>query len=109
MFGSPCLEYDRIAHSRTFLRLPGRNEARRRRGYGFRGQRIQLHEPFYDDASFTLLAAFNAEGFVVPACFITSTTVDTDEWTAWARACLCPVLGDYSKGEPNSVLVLANQ
>jgi hypothetical protein len=24
----------------------GRNEARRRRGYGFRGQRVHLHEPF---------------------------------------------------------------
>ena len=106
--GSPREKYVFLTLTR-FLRLAGRHEARRRRGYGFRGQRIQLHEPFQNDSNFTLLAAFNANGFVVPACLITPATVDTAAWTAWAHACLCPVLGDYSKGEPNSVLVLLHQ
>ena len=86
----------------------GRNEARRRRGYGFRGQRICLHEPFYDDKCLTLLAACNLHGFVVPACYVAEETIDSMAFVAWVRHYLCPCLGNYALAEPNSVLVLDN-
>lgn len=86
----------------------GRNEARRRRGYGLRGQRARICEPFYDDKSLTLLAACNMHGFVVPACYVAEETIDTNAFVAWVQHYLCPCLGDYAQGEPNSVLLLDN-
>ena len=88
--------------------LTGRNEARRRRGYGVRGQRVRLSDPFYDDKNFTLLAACNLNGFVVPACYVAEEKIDTTAFVAWVRHHLCPCLGDFARGEPNSVLVLDN-
>ena len=63
---------------------------------GFRGQRVRLHEPFYDDKSLTLLAACNVEGFVMPACYVAEETIDSEAFVAWVGHYLCPRLGKYA-------------
>jgi len=79
----------------------GRNEARRWRGYGFKGKRVRLSSAFYDDKSLTLLAACNVDGFVAGACQcqVTDETVDSVAYAAWVEDRLCPCLGDYRERE----------
>ena len=67
-----------------------------------------LRDPFYDDKNFTLLLACNLNDFVVPACYVAEEKIDTAAFVAWVQYHLCPCLGDFARGEPNSVLVLDN-
>jgi len=72
---------------------------------GFKGKRVRLSSAFDDDKSLTLLAAGNVDAFVAGACQVTDETVDSVAYAAWVEDRLCPCLGDYSKGEPNSIVV----
>ena len=61
--------------------------------------------------SFSYLAACNWEGMIVEACQLLDTKdcgVDGARFLAWFEHVLLPVLGNFAKGETNSLLVLDN-
>ena len=72
------------------------------------------------DRNYSLIAAANMEGFVVPACTIVERehgsddpnpnrgTVDAERFMQYVEEDLCPQLGSYKLGEPNSVVVMDN-
>ena len=77
----------------------------RRRGYGVKGQRLRITELFTDAISVSLIAACNQDGFLPHACSIVDFGVDSDGFVSWVRDYLCPVLGNYARGEKNSVVL----
>lgn len=85
-----------------------RHEASRRRGFGPRGKVLIRTELFKDDSECSLLAAFNPDGFVPNACKMYRDGIDSDTFVAWVRDYLCPVLGDWRAGQPNSIVVADN-
>ena len=96
-----------------------RNAARRRRGYGKRnGGGIKLKRWFKSVARYTLIAVADINGFIDFGCKTylredTSSegaagTVTQEMFGEWVEEHLCPILGDYSKGQPRSVVMLDN-
>mmetsp|Transcript_12865 Transcript_12865/g.14996 ORF Transcript_12865/g.14996 Transcript_12865/m.14996 type:complete len:370 (-) Transcript_12865:33-1142(-) len=102
-----------------------RNAARRKRGWGKRNRKLGetiLTEWYKSSVRYTLIAAADINGFIEMACDTVrrdsvetddpltgaSGTVDTEYFINWLRTKLCPTLGDYSKGEPRSVVLLDN-
>lgn len=95
-----------------------RNAARRRRGWLAKHAPGESTEWFRNCIRYTLIAAANINGFIPSACHIVERdviseegaagTVDKDYFLYWVRKYLCPVLGNYANGEPNSVLLLDN-
>ena len=110
-----------------------RNNTRRRRGRARSGETPTVHEALGSaDVRFSLLAAMNSAGFVVPACrIIEKRGVDREDFLTWVREDLCgldaagePIGGRDRNGQrlvpsllqpydpdhprPNSVLVLDN-
>lgn len=83
------------------------NESRRRRGYGRRGPPV-VTENFNNDLPFTLIGAFNLDGFAPESVWTTDKNVNSDDFFLWFKYWLMPLLGDYARGEPNSVVVLDN-
>eukprot|EP00961_Rhodomonas_salina_P037518 504235-Rhodomonas_salina.1 len=77
----------------------------RRRGYGVKGQRLRITELFTDTISVSLIAACNQDGFLPHECSIVDFGVDSDGFVSWVRDYLCPVLGNYARGEKNSVVL----
>ena len=100
----------------------GRNASRRRRAWARRGTDNSISAFFAPgrDALYSLLAAVDINGFIEAACEIIERasgdddtneahgTVDADRFVDWVEHFLCPVLGNYSKLEPRSVVVLDN-
>jgi hypothetical protein len=98
----------------------GRNESRRRRAWGPRGKDNSLDELFEDDHRFTLIAAADINGMVLPSCELvemkrsstdqdpTRGTVDADRFVLWVQQRLVPVLGSALHGDPRSVVVMDN-
>jgi transposase len=96
-----------------------RNAARRRRGWGKRNSGgVVLNQWFRMTARYTLIAAADINGFIEPCCETVDRneisaegaagTVDREYFTNWVKEKLCPVLGNYERGEPRSVGVLDN-
>jgi hypothetical protein len=85
-----------------------RSELLRSRGYGEKGQPLQQTEYFSDGESFSLIAVAGVDGFHHQACMITSDSVDSEMFTLWAKECLVPLLGNFAKMEPNSIVILDN-
>lgn len=95
------------------------NAARRRRGWIGKHE-IAEHTSWYKCCiRYCMLAAADINGFITRACKVVprenvasdqgaSGTVDGDYFLWWVINCLCPELGDYSKGEPRSVVMLDN-
>jgi len=96
---------------------------RRHHMWGIRGVTPVRIEPFFgddDNPQYTLIAACNVDGFIATACEIvkrargdndldeTRGAVDRARFEDYVEHMLCPVLGDYRLGEPNSVVVLDN-
>ncbi|KAH9132187.1 hypothetical protein AeRB84_021313 [Aphanomyces euteiches] len=100
----------------------GRNNARRRRGWGLRGSRNCVSELFdpSGEKRFTVLAAADINGFVPEACQLVQRkanfddlesahgTVDTEGFLFWTKFYLLPVLGNFALSEPRSVVVVDN-
>ena len=101
----------------------GKNASRRRRGWSRRGRPAEKWALFEEGvgsnvARYTLIGAVDINGFIPQACDIifhrttktnTSTgTVDADRFVAYVAELLVPQLGNYTRGEPRSVVVMDN-
>lgn len=99
-----------------------RKAARRRRAWAPRGKDNCVSRIFDDGQGvrYSLLAAADINGMVEPACDLVERrvsaedddpergTVDADRFVQWVEYYLCPVLGDFSKLEPRSVVIMDN-
>ena len=81
-----------------------------RLGWAPVGQAAKLAELFRSDSSlYSLLAAVNLDGFVVPACKLVEGGVNDDKFLEWAHRYLLPQLNPYDNRHlKNSVVVLDN-
>ena len=62
-----------------------------------------------DNQSFTLLAACNSlDGFLPDVCLLVDHTVDSAFFAFWFRLYVYPRLGNYGRGEENSIVVFDN-
>lgn len=93
--------------------------SRRRRAWGFRnGGGVKLRKWFRTECRYTMIAGFNINGFVESTVGLyprdeiseegAAGTVDGEGFRKWLKERLCPVLGDYVKGERNSVVIMDN-
>ena len=85
-----------------------RNEARRGQGWAPKGKGARKFASFRDNKSFSALCAANQDGFVDAACYITEFGVDTERYEWWVEVYLLNMLGNFARGEPNSIVVLDN-
>jgi hypothetical protein len=102
----------------------GRNAARRNRWWSPRGRTPQRLTRFDFEVKrqYTLIAACDVNGFIHEACDIVLRgnnaqeeinnpligTVGTERVELWVERCLVPILGNYSRGEPRSIVVMDN-
>ena len=84
----------------------GENHARRRRGWGQVGKKLLDMQGFGRGRNGTLLAACDVNGFVLPMCDFWEGNMDADRFCLWLEAMVAPGLGDFSKGEAHSVVVM---
>ena len=84
----------------------GRNEGRRKKGLSPVGVPAYESESFQQEGrqTFTLVAAINIFGCVPDTAWISELTVDSDMFYVWVLLYLCPVLGNYARGERNSIV-----
>ena len=93
--------------------------SRRRRAWGrLNSGGVKLERWFRQEARYTMIAGFNVDGFVMSTieCVMrdeisqegAAGTVNADHFEDWVEHYLCPILGDYSKGEKNSIVVMDN-
>jgi len=85
----------------------------RKYGWGPVGQAVTLAAQLSGDKRFSYMAAFNMHGMVPGGCQLLRVgdqygNVDAERFKAWVKRCLLPVLGNYERREPNSILVLDN-
>ena len=67
-------------------------------------------------ARYTMIASVDVNGFIdgTVDCVLRrdsdeeQDTVDAEYFEGWVEIFLCPVLGDYAKGEPRSIVVMDN-
>ena len=93
--------------------------SRRRRAWGKRNSGgVQLKKWFRNEKRYTMIAGFNINGFERSSIGIflrdesseegAAGTVDGETFRNWLRERICPLLGDYRKGEPNSIVIMDN-
>lgn len=99
-----------------------RNSSRRRRMWSLKGQSPFRDSYFAESHSkrYTLLAAADLNGFILEACETvehqrntndtdpTRGTIDADRFRIWVVQKLLPTLGNFSRGEPRSIVCLDN-
>ena len=98
-----------------------KRSSRRRRAWGRRNSGgIALKRWYVNEVRYTMIAAFNIDGFVECTSNLylrTNTdssnegaagTVDGDMFIEWVRNFLCPVLGRYRYSEKNSIVIMDN-
>jgi len=86
-------------------------DSRRVQGWSKRGLSCIIRETFQRGKPVSVLAAFNTDGFVLPACWVEkSKGVNREIFLKWVRNRLLPVLQCWSPHErrKNSVVVLDN-
>ena len=85
----------------------GVREGSKQTALGPKGTRAVSTESFGPEArqTFTLIAAINTSGVVELTPLILEDGVDADAFYMWVRFHLCPMLGSYAAGEPNSIVV----
>jgi transposase len=99
-----------------------RNSSRRRRSW-FRRGRNPFRDAYFAGSHgkrYTLVAACDINGFIIEACETilreegpndtdeTRGTVNRDRFRLWIQETLVPVLGNYSRLEPRSIVVMDN-
>ena len=85
----------------------------RRHGWGPLGEAVTLAAQLSGDQRYSYMGAFNMHGMVPGACQLLRVgddhgNVDAERFKSWVQRCLLPVLGNYDRREPNSILVLDN-
>ena len=97
-----------------------RNAARRRRGWGRKGNTHGVRTTAWFDnvVRYTLIAAADINRFIPAICHIVRRDELSDERAAgtfdagyflyWVAEYLCPMLGDYALGEARSVVLMDN-
>ena len=98
-----------------------RNASRRRRAWGYRGEKLSLRRWFNQTSRYTLIAAADIAGFVFEACqtyYRTPTaeetaegacgTVDRATFEKWVKEKLVPVLGSWEKKESRLIVIMDN-
>ena len=81
------------------------------------GTRVNYHSLFNMDSRYTFIGVADCFGFVIPACDIIMhkyrekeeyAPIDTERFLSFVETFLCPVLGNYERGEPHSVVIMDN-
>ena len=96
-----------------------RNSSRRIRAWVKRNSGgVKLDRWFRATARYTMLIACNVNGFIIETCQLVhrdeisdegaAGTVDRNGFKKWVKHFLLPNLGDFSKGEKNSLIVMDN-
>ena len=96
-----------------------RNAARRRRGWAHKNSGgVMTREWFKSEVRYTLIAAADVNGFIPSACHTVmrdelseegaAGTVDGEYFLYYIRTYLCPMLGNYQRGEARSVVLMDN-
>ena len=91
----------------------------RRRAWGKRNSGgIGLKKWFKNEVRYTMIAGFNVDGFVKSSVGIyprnelsdegAAGTVDGETFRQWLKVKILPLLGDYRKGEKNSIVIMDN-
>ena len=82
-------------------------EGERRRCLGPRGVPSVQHTSFRGECSqtFTLFGALNTRGILPHTVHVDPLNCDADACFLWVSLFLCPQLGNYDAGEPNSIVV----
>ena len=96
------------------------NSARRRRMWALRGETATLKNVFNPDGdeNYTMIGASDINGFIPQACELVFKgdnsinpargTIDSQRMIEYIKYYLCPVLGNYSRNEPRSIVILDN-
>ena len=98
----------------------GRNDARRSRHWAKKGKNAFTSEPFHGDADvrYTFIRASDINGFIREACEVVQRernrndndpnreTIDTKGFIRYIKERIVPILGNYDKGEPRSIVFL---
>jgi hypothetical protein len=94
-----------------------RKAARRKYGWSKKGTPVNYKGLFNQDIRYTFIGAADCFGFVIPACTTImhqykekedNKPVDSDRFVEYVEHTLCPSLGNYSRGEPHSVVIMDN-
>ena len=96
-----------------------RNASRRRRAWGKKNSGgVKLDRWFKNTVRYTMIIACNINGFMTKTCQLVERdeisdegaagTVDGEAFKQWVENFLVPSLGDFSKGEKNSIVVMDN-
>jgi hypothetical protein len=94
-----------------------RKAARRKYGYGKVGSQVNYRGLFNMDVQYTFIGAADCFGFVIPACdFVLHTDkekegekpVDAERFVEYVRTKLVPILGNFLRKEPHSVVIIDN-
>jgi transposase len=92
-----------------------KNAARRRRAWSLRGQTPVVYSEFEENfrKRYTMIGAANINAFIPSACEIVEReeeggTVNAERFSQYMAECIVPILGNYARGEPNSVVILDN-
>lgn len=111
--------YERIQHldmSRVLFvdeTAKDNNAARRRRGWSVTGSDAEIIESLHarHDPRYTIIAAMNLDGFVPQACMRVhrdKENVDMELFNYYLENHLLPVMGNFYRGEKNSILIIDN-
>jgi transposase len=94
-----------------------RKAAKRKYGWSPIGTQVNYKGLFNMDTRYTLIGAADFFGFVIPACETVlhkykdkeeHKPVDADRFVQYVQKKLVPMLGNYSKQEPHSVVIMDN-
>ena len=100
-----------------------RNASRRKKAWGKRGRKLELHRWFENTVRYTLIGVADFSGFIEEACCLIRRDISEAEFTTAEGAAgtvtqqrflkfikddLCPILGSFEKSERRSIVILDN-
>jgi transposase len=95
--------------------------SRKRRMWTLRGKKAELAARYAPEKDrYTMMGAADINGFILQACEVilrkngdddsdeSRGTIDKARFVEWVRCYLVPVLGNFARGEPRSIVVMDN-